>query len=346
MHQKQSGLALILVIFLVALLSIAMLTLASATYMSSRLSRSVEKQFKAEFLLKSGLNVARAIIQSNKANGDPGKLESWGMFTDGTTVDAKLLGITDSDVNLSLEIRPEDSKLPLNKLRDLSGGSPTAHNQFLKWRTIFVRLFQLLKFDEDKQADIKGPFKGRVFTSEELVANLIDYMDPDNDSYAGEGGFARGIEGEFNPDDRVFPEQGGKMDRIDELSVIPGFTSDRIRRLSNHVTPVLETEIDINFASKAVLMALDTSLSPAQADQIIHYREEQGPFNSSTYSSELPKMLPDFNTLSAAFIKNRSLVLQVITKVQFGDERYFLRAYVRPSPGTTVPAILQYELIG
>ena len=112
---SQRGVAIILVIFIVALVSILVTSAAYSTHLNSRRNATIYRAVKAEYLLKSALNVARVLLKADKPDEDSSK-DLWGKFLNGIEVPGDLLGVDEPNIRVSLEIRPEDSKIPLSQI--------------------------------------------------------------------------------------------------------------------------------------------------------------------------------------------------------------------------------------
>ncbi len=263
------------------------------------------------------------------------------MFLNGVAVPPALLGISENNVRLELEIRPEDSKLPIGALLPPGFTTPDA-----KWRSAFESLFQNppLDFDNDKEEDQTGLFPNRHFNSNELVSNLIDYMDPDSDPTIN------GIEGDPALPEDAFPNQ--PIQRIGELSTIPGFSPTRTRRLIPYVSGVGSiggtiNRVNINLAPSIVIKSLRTSIEDDMVTQILAFRGgEEGPFTDQNYTTKLTEILGDstlFNDI-ANLISVRSRCFQVIAKVDYGTAIYFMRAYLIKQNAGELPEIKSVEL--
>lgn len=336
--RRDHGVALIMVVFIVALATIIVTGVTYSTYIASRVNRNFERQVRAEYLLKSALNVARLIISSDKGQVDPPK-DSWGLFLQGNEIPSAMIGISDPDVRIALEINAEERKLPLNWLR-----SKVDETLYKRRRDSIRRLFENLGFDEEQQGGQQGgPLQanptGQFFSSSQMVANLIDYMDADSEPYSEDD--YQGMEGENTKD--IFPNR--RVERLSELSAIPGFTPERVRKLSPFITVAEISQVNVNLTSKEVLRAVDESLSDEDAQAIIEAaRGPEGPLNSQTIQDLLPNY-PSLNTL----LSFRSSLLQVIAKVQIGDSRYFIRSNVRKGSGAgsdELPEIQSLEFFG
>ncbi|NDC38898.1 MAG: hypothetical protein EBZ48_12750, partial [Proteobacteria bacterium] len=185
---KQRGVALILVTFVVALATIIVTALAYSTHLAARRNSMVERGFQAEYLLKSAVSLARTLIKLDKTPEDSEK-DLWGLFKEGLAIPTELLNIGEPNVNVELEIRPEEGKIPVRALVP----TPSTNTVSTAWRDVLLRLFENLGFRDDESKQESGPFKGQVFSPEEMIANLIDFIDADKVPYK-DGNFI-GIEG-------------------------------------------------------------------------------------------------------------------------------------------------------
>jgi type II secretory pathway component PulK len=321
---RESGVALLIVIFIIAIASILVLSLSHSTYLAQRLHQVSEQRFRAEYLLKSTLSVAQVIVSQDPPEGTT--QPPWQAFVNGVVLPGDRLGLTDPDLRIALEITPEESKMPLRWLQDPQSSF------FKRHRDEIARLFENLGFD-NHQPEVGPGTNGqpRLFSSRELVANLIDYIDKDDIPY-GEDGFS-GIE--------VPVSANRPIERLEELSQIPGFTSRRLRMLSPHVSPADFQMINVNFATREVLKAIDPSLSEEEVTDIIE--AARGP-NGPLTSNSIVRYMPNFSKLSS-FLNFRSTLLQVIGKIDIGGNRYFLKALIRKGSGS-FPSIQTQQFYG
>ena len=337
----EKGIALLLVIFTITLLSILSIALTQSTYIGSQLHRSFVDRFRAELLLRSTLNVALELIAQDSGKVDPPK-DSWGPFIAGQSVPASLLGVSDPRLEIGLEITPENSRLPLFRVKEIPGNA-----EYLRWRDIFARLFALLGCDNDGESDHTGIKPNGSFNSDDMVANLVDYLDEDKESVADRN--FRGIEGSL-PDD-FFPENEPKSLTIQELVAIPGFTPSRLRRIEPYVTPLPIADVvfvNINLAAPIVLQAIDNNLTEEFANTLAEFsRGPDGPFSSENQKGNavLLKNFPNYDQLKGSIVTDRSTSLQVIAKVQFGDRRFFARSRVKRNAGQP-PTVVSTEFFG
>lgn len=294
----------------------------------------VEESLQTEYLLKSAVNIARVIIGEDTSPED-GPQDTWGYFLNGQPIPLNILDIHEPGLRLALEIRPEEGKFPLRAL--LAGGSVQS-----KWRDALARLFESLGFDDDGEKDQTGLFPDKSFQSQELVSNLIDFMDRDQESYVGDD-FPRGIEDELPRD--YFPNAG--LRRVGELSLIPGFTPARMRLLTPLVTAFGSSRrVNINLTPSLVLRCLHPDMDDSRVQAIIDFREgPEGPFDGTNLKTNLSQIIgeDEYNEM-APMIGVRANWFQVISKVESGSSLAFMRAYISKSAPGELPVVRMAEL--
>lgn len=340
---RESGIALLLVIFTLTLLSIMSIALTQSTYIGSKLHRSFVDRFRAELLLRSAVNVALEIIAQDPRTSDPPK-DSWGPFIPGRTVPADLLGIPDPRLQIGLEITSENSKIPLSMIVPSPGNTRDR-----EWREILARLFVLLEFDDQPSPDHTGLFGERSFSSKEMVANLVDYLDEEPTSFSD--GDVSGIEAQLPKG--YFSEKAVRDFSLNDLVNIPGFSPERLSVLAPYVTPLtVIRSVNINLTAPIVLQALDGNMQQDAAREISAFAQSSegpfGPYNQAGQSL-LTAKFTNYQTLqSCNIVTTESAILQIIAKVQFGDRRFFARARVqRPLRGSPDgPQLLSREFFG
>jgi type II secretory pathway component PulK len=332
--KRESGLALLIVMFIVALASMLVVNLTYSTYLGSRISVTAEKSVQAEYLLKSAVNYAMVLIKEDIIPGDSAK-DIWGKYAMGIPLQKdELVNYTLPNIPITLEIRPEGAKLNIPRLSSVSlGGQPD-----IKVRGVFERLFSNIQvgFEFDGEPFIAPDGQEFKFTSKDLIANLIDYMDKDEDPYTDTG--YQGVEGPNS----LFPNR--PIARIGELNGVPGFTASRIKKLLPYVTTLSKQNVNINLASKTLLTSLDPDLTPDIADKMIAFRKsDDGPFKQA---SDLQDLLNDatlFGNLQG-LVDYESNRYQVLAKVEYSTSIFYIRVDLQKNGKKQLPSIKTLEL--
>lgn len=330
---RQSGVALIMVIFIVTLASTLVVSLAYSTYLNSRVSAGAQRSIQAEYLLKSTLSLAQVLIDVANPNYDSPK-DLWAQFYDGQPIPTEYLGINDPNLRLSLEIRPADAALCVKNLVDGGSGNRT-------WFNIFTRFFSLKNFDNDTaETDTSGFFPKTHFPSEDLAAALIDYQDNDQTSYQ-DGGRESDL-----PKDSLANKY---ITSFTELSRVPGMTPFRISQILPQITIYGGTEINANFASGVKNLEVDVlkSLDPKINDSTVQEMHDIA-LSDKPYTSGTDPRLQGILTSSSArdvSLTARSSYFHVIAEADYGTSHFFLRAVLfRDNNASPLPQIKSLEI--
>ncbi len=331
--QSQSGVALPLVVVTIVLATTIVVGATYSSYISGRLNATLEQGLRAEYLVKSALNLARVLIQADTTPEDTAE-DPWRPFEYGQKIPSEILNIDEKNVTVDLEISPLSARLPLDCLLQDAPGNTTT------WLDNFVKLFQLLDFENDNEAENSGPFAGKIFSPEDMVANLYDYMDSNLKSFEMQGFKGVGIEDQLPSG--TFKNK--KILRESELAVIPGFTPSRLQRLLPYIVAGVPCTININSASPTVLKALHKDITETEVESIVDFRKSNnGPFKDRNQVSTF--ISPDAYQFINTYLDFNSKRFSVLAKAQFSANTTFLRARVK-NDGTkgSIPEITLLEL--
>ncbi len=264
---KRNGSALIIVLWVIALLSVLIGGFAYDMHMESRIVSYQRKKLKASYLAKAGIELARALLtRSTQVQGatDPEtlKAEPWYANAKRLRQGYSVVGLTDTlgEGSMIVDIAPEPALRNVNSLKDDDwervlqvGGVPEENwseliDCFNDWR------------DGDDQPNLDG-------------AETDDYYARLDPPYK-----ARGRKG-----------KAAALDTVDELLLIKGFSrpilyggpisdddtnSVSISGIADLLTALKESgeQVNVNAASKRVLMTLP-GIDDTRADAIIEARE-------------------------------------------------------------------------
>jgi hypothetical protein len=284
--------------------------------------------------MKSAVNFARVLIQNDSTEFDDPARDDWMQFREGRDVPGELVGISEQNVRISLMIAPENAKIPLVEVVQGSGVDPA-------WRDTLVSLFRDLGFDTPPSTanEPSGQTPARAYSSTEMVANLIDYLDSDQVTYSDNS--FQGIESDL-PQGTEFPNSGKIESLQSELTSIPGFTPLRVQQLLPYVSIHRKAQVNINAAPRRVLRALIEGLDPtsvgaadAEAEKLIQCRDPAngGPYNQG-YRTQLTSCItPSVAERIKPKLTNKANVFSVIVKVEYGNTSFFASAYLFDKPG-------------
>lgn len=316
---SERGLALILVIFMIALASAILFSLTDSTYVAMRLNSAAEQRIKAEYILKSAVNVAQVLIKNDITAFDDPNQDAWMAFVDGREIPGEFLALPEPNIKVSLLIASMNGKVPLLQAYSTSGATND-------WRGIVLRLFQQLGFDDPQLPMNESPQKQLLPDSSQLVANLIDYLDSDKDDFPGDGLIPQGIESNL-PDGKTFRNSGTIDSLANELSTIPGFSPGRIQRLLPFVTKIRTIDINVNAAPTEVLASVLTDPNLAQS---IAQCRSQGPIQNP--QQELVSRCGVNDTGNSKF-RAQGQWFEVIAKVEYGTAMFMASAELNNAGG-------------
>ena len=272
--RQNRGMALLIVLVIIALLSTLLTELAFSTLVDLRLTETFRDTTRAYYLAKGGVNAGRMIIQEDR-NGYDSLDEPWSQ------------GVVNYPVGegaITVRITDQNGKLGINAM--VNRDTPSA--------LMIDRFYRLmLALEIDKWGD-----------PAELTAALIDWIDEGESPYPmilteGLDIPVAGAEATYYQSlSQPYPVKNGRVETLEELALIKGFTPEILRRVLPHVSLHEEVKVNINTASSAVLMSLDPEIDEDVADILIDYRKE-APIK---HLEQLEEVLPE-----AAYIALKTL---------------------------------------
>jgi general secretion pathway protein K len=246
--KDERGVALILVLLVIALLVPLVLQFDAEARREMREAAAFRDGLKAAALAKSGVQAARGVLKLDA------RLEAQsGQQFDGLT-DPWAMPLTNyqlGDGVITAQIEDERGKLNLN---DLAGQGDPLIKQAKVLRV--KRLFELIQVDP------------------RLADAVADWVDS-NEQPEPNGAESAYYQSLVPP----YRAANGPLQTLDELHLVKGFTDDIVRRVSRYVTvypTVADGAINLNTADPLVLQSLDMRITPVIAMQI----QQTRPFRS------------------------------------------------------------------
>jgi general secretion pathway protein K len=244
----EKGVALLLVLVIVALLTSLLTEFAFSTLVDLRLTETFRDSTRAYYLAKGGVRVGRIILQEDR-NAWDAPSEMWGQGVSSYPV---------GDGVVSVHIDDLEGRLNINRLVDQTGYNPDP-----VFRKRFNKLFAEMDFAEP----------------ENLTAALIDWIDSDSNE-DNPGGGVRGAEDDYYLRlEKPYHCNNKPLVSLDELAMIRGFTPEVRRALEPNVTVHGGASLNINTASLQTLFAWyawdDPNLDTSIAEAIVTAREKE-----------------------------------------------------------------------
>jgi type II secretory pathway component PulK len=314
---REHGVALLMVIVMIAITSALLTSLTESTFISMRINRASEQRIKAEYLLKSSFNLARVLIKNDTSPVDEPTKDAWMMFSGRTQIPTTFIDPSEPNASVEMVILSEKGKIPILSL--VTNGSVSQD-----WASILLNLFQALGFDNEQRGDIGARCQLKqpsYCTSAEMVANLIDYLDRDEQSYQGPP--AQGIESDLPLGERFRNQE--VLDSSEELLLIPGFTPKRVQELLPLISIETRGKVNINSAKEPVLQAMAALDPGAPADAGIEMVKCRGPDMQGQYRNVQQDInmcfQSRFSTMAstmASKLETSGNIYRVITRVEYG----------------------------
>ncbi|MBI2645990.1 MAG: type II secretion system minor pseudopilin GspK [Deltaproteobacteria bacterium] len=317
--RNQRGVALILVISSIAMLTIMMVEFTFGSQLNLRISKNFQNALKAQALARSGIHFALLELKVYKSLKDnpmvkqiPGFQESmldqiWQFgfiyppiatkkatfgkertleeFTQKSKIDGKI----------NVTIQDEGSKINLNDLENIQYRA-----------AIIQQLDSIFEHKKTTDEEFLQAYKDLQFT--DLINNIVDWIDKDTGRVGG------GDEESYYSRLPVpYRSKNAPLDTVSELGLIEGFNDDTIFNLLLPYVTVYPTEgINVNTADATMLLTISPDLTPEEAQKIVEHRQKSGGFKT-------PQEFEDYckNTLlkSADFNKNPKIRLTTSTNV-------------------------------
>lgn len=261
--RREDGVAMVLVLAIVALVSAWAVEAARSDWLALRRIENMQLSTQASLAAESGLAWGRALLAADgRRNTVDSKQEAWAKPVSETMEDGAEIKLSIVDANRFFN------------LNDLVDGYGRARPEAV---AIARRLF------------------ARVDVPPKLVDAVVDWIDTDHAPY-GSGG------NESDAADGTYRIKNAPLDRIEELSLIPGFDAAAIARLRRvavvrpthgHITP-----LNINTAPADVLRSLGASIDERDVSALIGQRQTT-PFRRV---ADMTAQMPSFRSLDGAWL--------------------------------------------
>jgi len=240
-RRRDRGIALLMVLLVVALASIASASLASRQYLEIRRTTNVIRANEAYFIVLGAEQWARQILRRDLKDTRTDSLQDeWA---------GDLSNIKLQRGQLNGRIVDLQGRYNLNNLvKKNTGDSDSAEIKR------FMRLLDALSIDTA------------------LAQAVVDWIDAGINPLLPAGAEDQ----EYLGHDTPYRTANRPMANITELFLIKGFNEEIFRQLSPHITALpVYTEVNINTASVPVIMAMIEGIGEAGAQEIVAQREAQ-----------------------------------------------------------------------
>jgi type II secretory pathway component PulK len=221
-RRRQSGVILMVVLFFSLLLTASIASFQRQAVMDAMIVRNREDAAQAEALARGGIRIAQAVLIQDRLAEEAGEVpidgreDSWAQLA-ATPIEA-------GGGTLQLEIRDSGGRLNLNALFGANAeGSLVPQEQT---EAFLIEMLEKLIGELPVDPGAKALYEPR-----ELAANLIDWIDSDEDRMRG------GPENAYYEDqDPSYQAANHPLLSVEDLRWIEGFDDALVRRLKPYVT--------------------------------------------------------------------------------------------------------------
>jgi general secretion pathway protein K len=263
---KRDGSALVVVLWVIALLAVLISGFAFDMHMESRIVSHLRKKVKAEYLARAGVERAKMLLvrsQEVKGKQDPDALKAEPWYADAKRLKQgqAILGLTDAlgEGTVIVDITPEPALRNINSLKDED------------WE----RIFKVGGVPEDRWS--------------ELIDSVNDWRDADDQPNL-DGAETDDYYAKLDPPYKARGRKGtaANLDTVDELMLVKGWsrailhggplvdgdTNIVMRGIADLLTamPEVGTQVNVNAAKREVLLTLP-GIDEVMADAIMGERE-------------------------------------------------------------------------
>ncbi len=342
MPLNKKGVALILVISSISMLTLMMVDFTYNSQINLRISKNFQNSLKAQNLARSGvyfalleLKVQNAIKKNPMVKQIPGysedmvdKIWQFGFIyppiagkksTFGAQKEIKEL-VEESKIEgkITVQIFDESSKINLNDLENV------------QTRAAVIQQLDSI-FEQKKTSDEEFFKKYRDLKFTELINNIVDWIDKDHNRVEG------GDEDSYY--DRLptrYKSKNAPLDMVSEVGLIEGFNDDTIFDLIQPYITVYPTGgINVNSADKTMLLSISPELTEEDVTQIMEHRQKNGSFKNvqefETFCKNTLLKSANFNTTPKVKLSTSTSVFSIESIGEAGGVKQVVRAIADPS---------------
>ncbi len=242
LRKTERGVALILTLLITAILVTLIVEVNYSSQVDLRIAANFRNDLQAYYLAKSGVSIAISYLKYDLENSNTDSLgEDWAKPYPPVPV---------GDGFVKVHVEDENAKININVMGDEKADP--------KIREALSQAISILF--ERAEVDM------------EIINAIIDWIDPDD-----EGEAEAYYYGSLDPS---YECKNAPLDTLSELFMIKGITDEVYGKISDYLTIYSKDgKININTASKEVLMCLDEGIDEVMVEGIMEYRMEQ-PFEA------------------------------------------------------------------
>ncbi len=290
--KNERGMVLLMVLLVVALLATILTELSFSTLVDMRMAETFRDTTRSSYLSRGGLVVGRALLQDDTNNYDSTD-ELWAIGVQQYPV---------ADGSVSIDITDLEGRINLNGLVTLYGNDPIIMERY---RRLLVEL--------------------GVNRPDLLIDTLIDWIDtfPTPMPQGAENAHYLSLSDPYQC-------KNGPLDTIEELAMVEGYSPELLEKLRPYVTAYGSKIVNVNTASREVLLALSSSMDDTIVETLMTARQAK-PFTALSQVKDLPGMDALSNSIwssISSYIDVKSAHFQIESTGWVNDGRMTLQTVV------------------
>ena len=259
--RNERGIALVVVLLVVALLSITTVEFAFSAQIYTHMARNALSGLQANLLARSGINLGEAVLGFDEDPQVDAFSEEWcpEPTEDSCLIDGTQFGLP-GNMLLRIQIFDENGKLNINltKPRNQNEYSskvedPTRFLLFDMWRLAFQNLLEAEGIDPDVALRLYEYWDQRIESA--LGGGVDETLGEDGEEEDGDLADEEDGEDEEDAASSIFATLD--FATIDDANVILGLPADQLRRMRRFLTAAAGvTRVNANTAPREVLMSI------------------------------------------------------------------------------------------
>lgn len=290
--RRQSGMAVVMVVAVVLLVTTAALELHINERNNLLNAAALRDRVTLDQMATSGINLAMAMLVKDRQDSEADSLqEDW---ADKETMAEMVQQLEFEKGKLDVQIFDELARIQINALVDFPEGTRAVDSQVQIWMRLASNLLSVYELLGDQIGEMEDT------DPKIIIDSLKDWIDKDDD-ITGMNSAESDYYEELDP---PYECKNGPFDHLSEVRLVKGITPELFNGiageagLSNYITVYGAVEVDdnkfkypgkinINTAELPVLKALLSPGSEDFADLLIEYREE---VDGTQYKNDLTRI--------------------------------------------------------
>lgn len=229
--RNEDGMALLLVLVVVALLSSLLTEFSFSTLVDLRATETFRDRTRSFYLARGGIEAARMILQEDKNDFDHPS-EFWG---------DPMANVPAGEGDVSLTISDLSGHFNVNSIADNRGNPQPGYHRFV------VLCEDVLEVDR--------------LQAQELADALVNWLNTDRSKPTPDDNYYASLQPPYG-------RKGANLDTLDELHLVRGFAAEYVRRLQPFLRVAGEDQINVNTAPAEVLYAWQFSAAEGNVEII------------------------------------------------------------------------------